>query len=153
LATGNKSELSVGYCTLYGDMCGAIAPLGDVYKTEIWPLARHLNRNGEVIPENSISKLPSAELKETQTDQDTLPPYDVLDAILQGYMESPRSVDDIKNSAEIDPKIIEKVLEMVHHAEYKRSQSPPILMLSDRVFGQGRRWPIAHQFDPSREPA
>lgn len=148
LATGNKSELSVGYCTLYGDMCGALAPLGDIYKTDIWPLARHLNKNGELIPKRSIEKIPSAELKLGQSDQDSLPPYDQLDAILCAYMEDPISVDKIRKKTGLSQVLINNVIQMVHRAEYKRAQSPQILMLSDRVFGQGRRFPIAHQFIP-----
>jgi NAD+ synthetase len=147
LATGNKSEFSVGYCTLYGDMCGALAPLGDVYKTEVWQLARHLNVCKEIIPRSSIEKVPSAELKKDQTDQDTLPPYDQLDAILKGYMETPLSIDEIRKKTGLSSLQIQDVITMVHRSEYKRSQSPQILMLSDRVFGQGRRFPIAHQFN------
>jgi NAD+ synthase (glutamine-hydrolysing) len=149
LATGNKSELSVGYCTLYGDMCGALAPLGDVYKSDVWPLARHLNACRETIPTRSIEKVPSAELKENQSDQDSLPPYEQLDAILRGYMESPLSVDEISTKTGLPLEHIQDVIKMVHRSEYKRSQSPQILMLCDRVFGQGRRFPIAHQFDPA----
>ena len=148
LATGNKSELSTGYCTLYGDMCGALAPLGDVYKTDIWPLSRHLNKNGEIIPSRSIEKVPSAELKPDQSDQDSLPPYDQLDAILTAYMEDPISVDKIRKKTGLSTVLINNVIKMVHKAEYKRAQSPQILMLCDRVFGQGRRFPIAHQFNP-----
>ena len=148
LATGNKSELSVGYCTLYGDMCGALAPLGDVYKTDIWPLAKHLNSSQEVVPQRSIDKAPSAELKSNQTDQDSLPVYSELDAILRAYIEYPLSLEEIRKKTGLPMVRIQDVVKLVHKSEYKRSQSPPVLMLSERVFGQGRRFPIAHRFDP-----
>jgi NAD+ synthetase len=145
LTTGNKSELAVGYCTLYGDMCGALAPIADVLKTEIYELARWVNRDGEIIPSNTIEKPPSAELRPNQTDQDSLPPYDVLDRILRHYV-----VDDADPSmllAEgIAPETVKDVLNKITFSEYKRRQAAPGLKVSPRAFGMGRRVPIAQGF-------
>jgi NAD+ synthetase len=145
LTTGNKSELAVGYCTLYGDMCGALAVIADVLKTEIYALARWINRKEEIIPWATIDKPPSAELRPNQTDQDSLPPYDVLDRILRHYV-----VDDA------DPAVLEKegipaavvrdVLNKIVFSEYKRRQAAPGLKVSRRAFGTGRRVPIAQGF-------
>jgi NAD+ synthase (glutamine-hydrolysing) len=145
LTTGNKSELAVGYCTLYGDMCGALAPIADVLKTEIYELARWVNRNGEIIPWNTIEKPPSAELRPNQTDQDSLPPYDVLDRILRHYV-----VDDADPrmlvAEGIAPEIVKDVLNKIVFSEYKRRQAAPGLKVSPRAFGMGRRVPIAQGF-------
>jgi NAD+ synthetase len=145
LTTGNKSEMAVGYCTLYGDMNGALAPLADVFKTDIYKIARWVNREKIIIPENSISKPPSAELRPDQTDQDSLPPYDILDAILDLYV--------VKNlgRAEIiargfDAAVVNDVLNKINFSEYKRRQAAPGLKVSPRAFGMGRRIPIAQKF-------
>ncbi len=145
LTTGNKSELAVGYCTLYGDMCGALAVIADVLKTEIYALARWINRNGEIIPWNTIGKPPSAELRPNQTDQESLPPYDLLDRILRHYV-----VDDADPkmllSEGISPETVRDVLNKIAFSEYKRRQAAPGLKVSPRAFGMGRRVPIAQGF-------
>jgi NAD+ synthetase len=145
LTTGNKSEIAVGYCTLYGDMDGALAPIADVLKTDIYRIARWVNREREIIPQNSIAKPPSAELRPDQTDQDSLPPYEMLDAILDLYV--------VKNlgKAEIiargfDAVIVNDVLNKINFSEYKRRQAAPGLKISPRAFGMGRRIPIAQKF-------
>lgn len=147
LSTGNKSELSVGYCTLYGDMTGGLAPLGDVLKTQVYELAEHMNRTAgrERIPRNTITKPPSAELKPGQTDQDKLPAYDVLDAILRAYIEEDATADQIIASGR-DEATVRQVVRMVDLAEYKRQQAAPVLKVSSRAFGIGRRVPIAQRF-------
>jgi NAD+ synthetase len=142
LATGNKSELATGYCTLYGDMDGGLAPIGDVLKTQVYQLARHLNRRGAGIPEGSLTKPPSAELKPDQTDQDRLPPYDVLDAILERYIEREQSAAEIVGQG-FEAALVQRVVRMVTLAEYKRRQAAPVLKVSSRSFGPGRRLPIA----------
>jgi len=145
LTTGNKSELAVGYCTLYGDMCGALAVIADVLKTEIYALSRWINRNEEIIPWNTIDKPPSAELRPNQTDQDSLPPYDVLDRILRHYI-----VDDADPkmlvTEGIAPEVVKDVLNKITFSEYKRRQAAPGLKVSSRAFGTGRRVPIAQGF-------
>jgi NAD+ synthetase len=141
LNTGNKSELATGYCTLYGDMCGGIAIIGDVYKTDVYRIANFINRDKEIIPQEIISKPPSAELKHNQTDQDTLPPYDLLDKILRMYLEQNKELSEI--SQEIgDGEIVKKVLRMVDINEFKRKQAAPVLRVSTKAFGYGRRYPI-----------
>ena len=141
LATGNKSELAVGYCTLYGDMNGGLAVIADVYKTDVYSIAHYINRNKEIIPEEIINKKPSAELKPNQTDQDTLPPYPVLDKILKMYLEENKEFTEI-NSVIKDEKIVKKILRMVDINEFKRNQAPPALKVSRKAFGYGRRFPI-----------
>jgi NAD+ synthetase len=146
LATGNKSELSTGYCTLYGDMAGGLAPIGDALKTTIFELARELNRGGdERIPQAIIDKPPSAELKPNQFDQDTLPPYDVLDAILQQYVEDDLTAGEIIDKG-FDAETVRRVVRMVDCSEYKRKQAAPVLKVSARAFGSGRRMPIAQRY-------
>jgi NAD+ synthetase len=142
LTTGNKSELSVGYCTLYGDMCGALAPIADLFKTRVWSLARWINRDGVRIPVASIEKPPSAELRPNQTDQDSLPPYDLLDAILARYVERAVSVDAILAEG-FDPAVVRRVARLVDISEFKRRQAAPAIRISDKAFGVGRRYPIA----------
>ena len=145
LTTGNKSEMSVGYCTLYGDMAGGFAVLKDVYKTQVYALSRWRNERSPVIPANTIERPPSAELKPDQTDQDSLPPYDTLDAILQLYVEEDRSIAEIAREGH-DEAIVRRVARMVDLAEYKRRQSPPGIKISPRAFGKDRRLPITNRW-------
>ena len=142
LTTGNKSELATGYCTLYGDMCGVLAVIGDLFKTEVYALARSLNREKEVIPESVLSKAPSAELRPDQTDQDNLPPYDLLDQILELYLLQNKTFEEI-TALGYETGLVKSVLNMVGKAEFKRRQAPPVLKVSPRAFGTGRRIPIA----------
>ena len=142
LATGNKSELATGYATLYGDMNGGLAVLGDLYKTEVYELARLLNASDELIPESSITKPPSAELRPNQVDQDSLPPYDVLDEILKCYIEGRLSVDEIVSRTGYAGTLVESITLMVDRAEYKRKQAAPVLRLRRKAFGSGRKEPI-----------
>ena len=145
LTTGNKSETSVGYSTLYGDTAGGFAVLKDVYKTLVYPLARLRNLRGAVIPERILTRPPTAELKPDQTDQDTLPPYEVLDPILRFYVEEDRSASEIAELG-FDAELVKRVLRMVDHAEYKRRQTPPGVKISPRAFGRDRRLPITNRW-------
>jgi NAD+ synthetase len=145
LSTGNKSELAVGYCTLYGDMAGGLAVISDVPKTMIYPLARWMNRDREIIPKSTIEKPPSAELKPNQKDQDTLPPYDILDQILQLYVEENLSARDIIARG-FDEKTVRWVQRRVDLNEYKREQAAPGLKVTSRAFGMGRKMPIAQRY-------
>ena len=147
LSTGNKSELAVGYCTLYGDMCGGLAVISDVPKTVVYRLAEHINHRAgrEIIPQNTITKPPSAELRPDQTDQDALPPYDTLDAILEKYVNKETSAGEII-AAGFDPDTVQKVIRMVDLNEYKRKQAALGLKVTSRAFGVGRRMPIAARF-------
>lgn len=139
--TGNKSEISTGYATLYGDMCGAVAVIGDVYKTQVYKIVDYINRNGEIIPKEIIDKAPSAELKPNQTDQDSLPPYDLLDRILKLYLEEQKECSEISAIIK-EPETVKKVLRLVDLNEFKRKQSAPVLRISTKAFGYGRRFPI-----------
>lgn len=141
LNTSNKSEAAVGYGTLYGDMCGALSVIGDLYKTEVYELAYYINRDKEIIPANIITKPPSAELKPNQTDMDSLPPYELLDEILKLYIERQMSADEIIAGGS-DPKLVQRCLGLVNASEHKRRQSPPVLRVSSKAFGYGRRMPI-----------
>ena len=145
LATGNKSEMAVGYCTLYGDMCGALSPLADVPKTLVYQLARHLNRDKEVIPWQSIEKPPSAELAPDQTDQDDLPPYEILDPILQAYLEEHSSISEIVAMG-YDQEVVQDVIRRIRINEYKRQQAALGLKVTSKAFGYGRRYPIAERY-------
>jgi NAD+ synthase (glutamine-hydrolysing) len=145
LTTGNKSEVSVGYATLYGDMAGGFAVLKDVYKTMVYPLARLRNQDGAPIPEHTLTRPPSAELRPGQTDQDSLPPYDVLDPILKAYVEEDRSAREIATRGH-DEEVVRRVVRMVDAAEYKRRQSPPGIKISPRAFGKDRRLPIVNRW-------
>lgn len=145
LNTSNKSETAVGYGTLYGDMCGGLAPIGDIYKTEVYELAAYINRNTEVIPANILSKEPSAELRPNQKDADSLPDYTLLDTILYNYIEMRMGQQEIENLG-IDKNVIERTLRLVNMNEYKRYQTPPILRVSPKAFGMGRRMPIVAKF-------
>ena len=142
LATGNKSELATGYATLYGDMAGALAPIGDLWKTQVYALARRINWDGPIIPDATIDKPPSAELRPGQLDSDSLPPYEVLDAILQRYVERSEGAGQIV-AAGFEPGLVDRVLRMVGQAEHKRRQAATVIKVSPRAFGPGRRFPIA----------
>lgn len=146
LTTGNKSELAVGYSTLYGDMCGGLAVISDLYKTDVYAVARYLNESrGCLIPDSTLTKAPSAELRENQTDQDSLPPYDDLDAVLRGYIDE-RLGRDALTARGHDAALVTRVIRMVDGAEYKRRQMPPGLRISRKAFGEGRRLPIAQRY-------
>ena len=146
LSTGNKSELAVGYCTLYGDMAGGLSVIADVPKTMVYELARHANRGGERIPQACLDKPPSAELRPNQTDQDTLPPYATLDAILKGYIEEGLCSQEIAEKSGADLETVRATIRMVNRAEYKRQQAAPALKVTAKAFGIGRRYPVAQKF-------
>jgi NAD+ synthase (glutamine-hydrolysing) len=146
LSTGNKSELAVGYCTLYGDMSGGLAVISDVPKMTVYRLADFINRDGQVIPRAVVDKAPSAELKPHQKDQDSLPPYETLDAILDLYIEDGLSGPDIA-ACGYDAKTVDWVLNAVRANEHKRKQAPPGLKVTSKAFGIGRRFPIAARYD------
>ena len=143
LTTGNKSEMSVGYCTLYGDMVGALAVIGDVTKTRVYALSHYANREREVIPRATIEKPPSAELRPGQRDTDSLPPYDVLDPILEAYVERYSSAEQIAEEQGVDISLVRQVIQLVERSEYKRQQAAPVLKVTPKSFGMGRRFPIA----------
>jgi NAD+ synthase (glutamine-hydrolysing) len=145
LSTGNKSEMSVGYCTLYGDMSGGLSVISDVYKTLVYQLARFINREAEVIPKAVIAKVPSAELRPNQTDQDTLPPYPVLDKILFYYIDEKLSPAEIIRKG-FDRRTVDWTIKAVDRNEYKRRQAAPGLKITAKAFGMGRRMPIAAKF-------
>jgi NAD+ synthetase len=145
LTTGNKSELAVGYCTLYGDMCGGLAVISDVPKTMVYRLAQWINRAREIIPQSSIAKVPSAELRFNQCDQDTLPPYEILDAILDYYVVQGRSLAEIVRLGFAAPTV-KQVIHLIDVNEYKRRQAAPGLKVTTKAFGVGRRFPIAQRY-------
>ncbi|HKW89784.1 MAG TPA: NAD+ synthase [Candidatus Acidoferrales bacterium] len=148
LSTGNKSELAVGYCTLYGDMAGGLAVISDVPKLMVYELARYVNREREVIPQATLTKPPSAELRANQSDMDTLPPYDVLDRILKAYVEDLRSPNEIADHYGFSIDLVRDVVRRVDQNEYKRKQAPPGLKITSKAFGVGRRIPLANKFVP-----
>jgi NAD+ synthetase len=143
LTTGNKSEMAVGYCTLYGDMVGALAVIGDLVKTRIYAVCRWLNRNGEVIPESILEKPPSAELRPDQKDTDSLPPYEILDPILEAYVERYETPEQISSAHGVPLDLVQQVVRLVERSEYKRQQAAPVLKVTSKSFGMGRRFPIA----------
>jgi NAD+ synthase (glutamine-hydrolysing) len=147
LATGNKSELSVGYATLYGDMAGGFALLKDVYKTDVFRLARHLNERAgrELIPQSVIERAPSAELRAGQRDEDSLPPYAELDRVLEAYVELDSSREELASDG-FDPGVVERAVAMIDRAEYKRRQAPPGVKLRPKAFGRDRRIPITNRW-------
>jgi len=145
LNTTNKSEMSVGYGTLYGDMCGGIAVLGDVYKTEIYELVKYLNKDGEVVPQNTIAKPPSAELRPGQKDTDSLPPYEVLDPLLFQYIECRKGPSELIAMG-FEEALVKRVLRMVNINEFKREQAAPVIRVSTKAFGMGRRMPIVGKY-------
>jgi NAD+ synthetase len=141
LTTGNKSEIATGYATLYGDMCGALAVIGDLYKTDVYKISNYINKDKEIIPIEIITKAPSAELRENQKDQDTLPPYDLLDNILKLYLEENKEINEISDIIG-DREVVKYVLSLVDKNEFKRKQAAPILRVTSKAFGIGRRYPI-----------
>jgi NAD+ synthase (glutamine-hydrolysing) len=145
LNTSNKSEAAVGYGTLYGDMAGGLSVLGDVYKTDIYKLANYINRDKEIIPQNIINKLPSAELKPGQFDTDSLPEYKILDSILYQYIELQKPAERITGEG-IDYEIVQKVIRLINYNEFKRYQAPPVLRISSKSFGDGRRMPLVARY-------
>jgi NAD+ synthase/NAD+ synthase (glutamine-hydrolysing) len=147
LSTGNKSELGVGYCTLYGDMAGGLAVISDVPKTVVYALARYVNSRRPVIPEGSLEKPPSAELRPNQKDSDSLPAYEILDPILEDYVEESRTAEQIAATRGFDLAVVKRVIRMVDGSEYKRQQAAPGLKISGKAFGYGRRFPIAAKAD------
>lgn len=142
LSTGNKSEMAVGYSTLYGDMSGGLCPLGDVPKTTVYQLARYINRRREIIPQSTMTKAPSAELRPGQKDEDSLPPYEVLDSILKCYIEDNLSLEEIEARG-YDSRLVREIIRKVDRSEYKRKQAPLVLRVTAKSFGPGRRFPIA----------
>jgi len=146
LATGNKSEVSVGYCTLYGDMVGGFSPIKDIYKTLVYRICNFVNiKYSNIIPETIINKVPSAELKPGQKDEDKLPPYDKLDEILKSYIEEEKDYHDIVKCG-FDEKMARDVINMVDFNEYKRRQGAPGIKITQRAFGRDRRYPITNKF-------
>ena len=145
LTTGNKSECSVGYCTIYGDTNGALAPIADLWKTEVWEMSRWLNRDGERIPSNSINKPPSAELRPDQLDSDSLPDYSQLDPVLRSLVEDELSVAATAERTGMPVAEVERLFRLVQNSEWKRYQYPPTLRLSDRCW-RGRRMPVSHRY-------
>jgi NAD+ synthetase len=145
LTTGNKSETAVGYCTLYGDMCGGLSVINDVPKLLVYRVSNWINREREIIPSASITKPPSAELRPNQTDQDSLPPYEILDAILDAYVVQNRSVEEIIKSG-FDAATVRRVVRLIDLSEYKRRQAAPGLKVTSRAFGIGRRMPVAQSY-------
>jgi NAD+ synthase (glutamine-hydrolysing) len=148
LSTGNKSEMAVGYCTLYGDMAGGLAMLSDVPKTMVYDIAELLNHDRELIPRASIEKPPSAELRPNQTDQDSLPPYEILDRILKAYIEDVKSPEEIAAECNFDLDLVRLIAGKFDRNEYKRRQAPPGLKITSRAFGLGRPFPIVQKFVP-----
>ncbi len=143
LTTGNKSEMATGYCTLYGDMAGALAVIGDVVKTQVYALCQYINREREVIPASILEKPPSAELRPGQKDTDSLPPYDVLDPILEAYIERYETPETIAEAHKLDLELVRRIVKLVERSEYKRQQAAPVLKVTAKAFGMGRRFPIA----------
>jgi NAD+ synthase (glutamine-hydrolysing) len=146
LTTGNKSEMATGYATLYGDMAGGFAPLKDVYKTDVYKLAKYINRHKIIIPKRVIERAPSAELAPQQKDEDSLPVYDILDNILYEFIEKEKSIMDIINQG-FDKKIVHHIVNLILKNEHKRRQSPPGPKVSCRAFGRERRYPITQKVD------
>lgn len=146
LSTGNKSELGVGYATLYGDMCGGLGVISDLTKSQVYSLANWINRENEIIPQDTINKAPSAELREGQKDSDSLPPYAILDNVIKEYIEEHRSAEDIARQFDYPIELVEDLILRIHRNEYKRRQSAPGLRVSEKAFSAGRNFPIAQRF-------
>ncbi len=151
LSTGNKSELATGYCTLYGDMAGGLAVISDLLKSEVYRLCRYLNREREIIPAAILQKPPSAELRFGQTDQDDLPPYDAVDAVIRAYVEDYKTGEQIAAETGLDPELVRGLIRRIDRSEYKRQQAAPGLKISRKAFGMGRRFPIAQQYEDVQE--
>ncbi|HST78941.1 MAG TPA: NAD(+) synthase, partial [Verrucomicrobiae bacterium] len=145
LTTGNKSEVAVGYCTLYGDMVGGLGVISDVPKTMVYRLSQYVNSRKAVIPESTMTKPPSAELRPGQKDSDTLPPYEILDNILEDYVEDYRTAEQIASERGYDIKMVRDVIRMIERSEYKRQQAAPGIKVTPKAFGFGRRFPIAQK--------
>jgi NAD+ synthase (glutamine-hydrolysing) len=147
VATGNKSEMSVGYATLYGDMAGGFALLKDVYKTDVFRLSRHLNERAgrELIPQSIVDRAPSAELRADQLDEDSLPPYPKLDQVLEAYVEQDRTLEELSNDG-FEPDVVQRAVALVDRSEYKRRQAPPGVRLRPKAFGRDRRTPITNRW-------
>jgi NAD+ synthetase len=145
LTTGNKSEMAVGYCTLYGDMSGGLAVIADVPKMMVYALAGLINREGGIIPERIITRPPTAELKPDQCDQDDLPPYEILDSVLQAYLEEHKSIEAIVDSG-IDGQVVRDIVRRIKLNEYKRKQAPLGIKVTTKAFGPGRRYPVVQGF-------
>jgi NAD+ synthase (glutamine-hydrolysing) len=145
LNTSNKSEIAVGYGTLYGDLCGGLSVIGDLYKTEVFEISRFINKYREIIPTNTIIKPPSAELRPNQQDTDSLPEYEILDTILYEYIEKRKSPGEIISMG-YDDKLVKRILKLVNNSEFKRHQTAPILRVSNKAFGMGRRMPIVGKY-------
>ena len=143
LTTGNKSEMAVGYCTLYGDMAGALAVIGDLVKTRVYAVCRWINHDSEVIPRTILEKPPSAELRPDQKDTDSLPPYEALDPIIEAYIERYETPEQIAQAHGFSPELVHHVVRLVERSEYKRQQAAPVLKVTSKSFGMGRRFPIA----------
>jgi NAD+ synthetase len=147
ITTGNKSELATGFCTLYGDMAGGLAAIGDLSKTGVYALCRWFNREREVIPDRILTRPPTAELRDNQTDQDTLPPYADLDRVLRGHIEEHLGPRTLARRG-FPEELVRRVLKLVVQSEYKRRQAAPALRVTARAFGEGWRFPIAHAYRP-----
>ena len=143
LSTGNKSEVGIGYCTLYGDMAGGLAVISDVPKTLVYRLSHYVNSHRPVIPKSTLEKEPSAELRPNQKDSDSLPPYEVLDTILEDYIEDNKTAEQIASERGYDLAVVRKIALSIERTEYKRQQAAPSLKISEKAFGVGRRFPIA----------
>ncbi|MGD0830972.1 MAG: NAD(+) synthase, partial [Terracidiphilus sp.] len=143
LTTGNKSEMAVGYCTLYGDMVGALAVIGDLVKTRVYAVCRWINREQEIIPSAILDKPPSAELRPDQKDTDSLPPYEILDPIVEAYVEDYETPERIAHANDFPLQLVQQVVRLVERSEYKRQQAAPVLKVTSKSFGTGRRFPIA----------
>ena len=142
LSTGNKSETALGYSTLYGDMCGGLGVIGDVVKTTVYEMCHWINREKEIIPTSILTKAPSAELRPNQKDSDSLPDYEIVDTVLQAYVEDYLSQDQIAEKYHLPSEMVDNLIRRIHLAEYKRRQGPPVLRISKKAFGVGRRYPI-----------
>jgi NAD+ synthase (glutamine-hydrolysing) len=145
LNTSNKSEVAVGYGTLYGDMCGGLSVIGDVYKTQVYKLCKYINQQEEIIPLNILTKEPSAELRPNQKDSDSLPDYDLLDRILYAYIEERKGPEELVKMG-FEKPLVDRVLKLVNTNEYKRFQTPPILRVTNKAFGIGRRMPLVGKY-------